>query len=42
MSQETVDVGLRMLQAFNDGDIEAIVAERDPAVEWEEQSIPGG
>ena len=30
-----------MLQAFNDGDIEAIVAECDPAVEWEEQSIPG-
>ena len=41
MSQENVDVGLRMLQAFNDGDIEAIVAECDPAVEWEEQSIPG-
>jgi ketosteroid isomerase-like protein len=30
-----------MLQAFNDGDIEAIVADCDPAVEWEEQSIPG-
>jgi ketosteroid isomerase-like protein len=41
MSQENVDVGRRMLQAFNDGDIEAIVAECDPAVEWEEQSIPG-
>ena len=41
MSQENVDVGLRMLGAFNDGDIEAIVAECDPAVEWEEQSIPG-
>ena len=41
MSQENVDVGLRMLQAFNDGDIEAIVADCDPAVEWEEQSIPG-
>jgi ketosteroid isomerase-like protein len=31
----------RLLQAFNDGDMEAIVAECDPAVEWEEQSIPG-
>jgi ketosteroid isomerase-like protein len=31
----------RLLQAFNDSDIEAIVAECDPAVEWEEQSIPG-
>jgi ketosteroid isomerase-like protein len=30
-----------MLQAFNDGDVEALVAECDPAVEWEEQSIPG-
>ena len=41
MSQLNVDVGRRMLQAFNEGDIEAIVAECDPAVEWEEQSIPG-
>jgi ketosteroid isomerase-like protein len=41
MSQENVDVGRRMLQAFNDGDVEAIVAECDPAVEWEEQFIPG-
>ena len=41
MSQENVEVGLRMLQAFNDGDIEAIVAECDPTVEWEEQPIPG-
>ena len=41
MSQLNVDVGRRMLQAFNDGDIEAIVADCDPAVEWEEQSIPG-
>jgi ketosteroid isomerase-like protein len=40
-SQEKVDVVRRMLRAFNDGDIEAIVAECDPAVEWEEQSIPG-
>ena len=29
----------RMLRAFNDGDIEAIAAECDPAVELEEQSI---
>ena len=41
MSQENVDVFRRMLQAFNNADIEAIVAECDPAVEWEEQSIPG-
>jgi ketosteroid isomerase-like protein len=41
MSQENVDVGRRMLQAFNDGDVEAIVAECDPAVVWEEQPIPG-
>jgi ketosteroid isomerase-like protein len=41
MSQENVDVARRMLRAFNDGDIEAIVAECDPTVEWEEQSIPG-
>jgi ketosteroid isomerase-like protein len=41
MSQENVDVVRRMLRAFNDGDVEAIVAECDPAVEWEEQSIPG-
>jgi hypothetical protein len=30
MSQENVDVVRRMLQAFNDGDIEALVAECDP------------
>ena len=36
-----VDAIRRMLQAFNDGDVEAIVAECDPTVEWEEQSIPG-
>ena len=41
MSQENVNVVRRMLHAFNDGDIEAIVAECNPAVEWEEQSIPG-
>jgi ketosteroid isomerase-like protein len=41
MSRENVEVVRRMLQAFNDGDIEALVAECDPSVEWEEQSIPG-
>jgi ketosteroid isomerase-like protein len=41
MAQKNVDLARRLLQAFNDGDIEAIVAECDPAVEWEEQSIPG-
>jgi ketosteroid isomerase-like protein len=41
MGQENVDMVRRLLRAFNDGDVEAIVAECDPAVEWEEQSIPG-
>ena len=41
MSQEKVEVVRRMLQAFHDGDIEAILAECDPGVEWQEQSIPG-
>jgi ketosteroid isomerase-like protein len=41
MSQQNVDAVHRMLRGFNDGDVEAIVAECDPAVEWEEQSIPG-
>ena len=41
MSQENVAIVRRMLQAFNDGDVEALVAECDPSVEWEEQSIPG-
>jgi ketosteroid isomerase-like protein len=41
MSRQNVDVLRRMLQAFNNGDLEAFVAECDPAVEWEEQSIPG-
>jgi ketosteroid isomerase-like protein len=41
MSQENVDVVRRMLRAFNDGDTEALVAECDPTVEWEEQPIPG-
>jgi len=29
------------MRAFNDRDLEALVAECDPAVEWEEQPIPG-
>jgi ketosteroid isomerase-like protein len=41
MSRQNVDVFRRMVQAFNNGDLEALVAECDPAVEWEEQSIPG-
>jgi hypothetical protein len=40
MSQENVEVGRRIERAFNKGD-GAIVAELDPAVEWEEQPIPG-
>jgi ketosteroid isomerase-like protein len=41
MSRENVECVRRLLRAFNDGDPEALVAECDPAVEWEEQSIPG-
>jgi ketosteroid isomerase-like protein len=44
MSQENVEVVRRMLQAFNDRDIEAVVAECDASVEWAEwaeQLIPG-
>jgi ketosteroid isomerase-like protein len=41
VAQDDVEVVRRMLRAFNDGDVEAIVAECDHTVEWEEQSIPG-
>jgi ketosteroid isomerase-like protein len=41
MSQENVEAVHRLARAFNDGDVDAIVAECDPAVEWEEQVIPG-
>jgi ketosteroid isomerase-like protein len=41
MSQENVEVVRRMLQAFYDGDIEAILAECDRGVEREVHSIPG-
>jgi ketosteroid isomerase-like protein len=41
MSQENVKCVRRLLRAFNNGDVEALVAECDPGVEWEEQSIPG-
>jgi ketosteroid isomerase-like protein len=41
MSQENLDVLRRMLRAFNERDVQAIVAECDPAVVWEEQFIPG-
>ena len=41
ISKQNVDVVRRTLQGFNDGDIEAIVAECDPGVEWEEQFIAG-
>jgi ketosteroid isomerase-like protein len=41
MSRVNVECVRRLLRAFNDGDPEALVAECDPAVEWEEQSIPG-
>jgi ketosteroid isomerase-like protein len=41
MSRENVECVRRLLQAFNDGNVEALVAECDPGVEWEEQAIPG-
>jgi ketosteroid isomerase-like protein len=41
MLQESVDSVRRLQRAFNDGDVEALVAECDPKVEWEEQAIPG-
>jgi len=41
MSQQNVEVVRRIERAFNEGDIDALVAELDPAVEWEEQPIPG-
>jgi len=41
MSRENVEVVRRIARAFNEGDVDAIVAELDPAVEWQEQPIPG-
>ena len=41
MSREKLELLRRMERAFNDGDVEAILAELHPAVEWEEQFIPG-
>jgi ketosteroid isomerase-like protein len=41
MSRENVEIARRLMRAFNEGDVEAIVAECDPDVEWEEQAIPG-
>ena len=41
MSPDNVACVRRLLAAFNEGDVEAIVAECDPDVEWEEQSIAG-
>jgi ketosteroid isomerase-like protein len=40
MSQN-IEVVRRIERAFNKGDIDALVAELHPAVEWEEQPIPG-
>ena len=39
MSQEKVV--RRLAQAFNQGDVDAIIAGLHPAVAWEEQPIPG-
>ena len=36
-----MEVVRRIARAFNEGDVDAMVAELDPAVEWEEQPIPG-
>jgi ketosteroid isomerase-like protein len=41
MSQENVEVVRRIQRAFNEGDVEAIVSQLHPAVEWEEPLIPG-
>jgi ketosteroid isomerase-like protein len=41
MSQENVEVVRRIARAFNERDVDALVAELDPGVEWEEQPIPG-
>jgi ketosteroid isomerase-like protein len=41
MSQQNVEAVRRIERAFNKGDVEALVAELHPAVEWEEQPIPG-
>ena len=41
MSQEKVEAVRRLARAFNEGDVDAIVGECDPNVEWEEQPIPG-
>ena len=41
MLQEKVEAMRRFARAFNEGDVDAMVAELDPNVEWEEQPIPG-
>jgi ketosteroid isomerase-like protein len=41
MSQEKVEAVRRFARAFNEGDVDAMVAELDPNVEWEDQPIPG-
>jgi ketosteroid isomerase-like protein len=41
MSQQNAEAVRRIARAFNEGDIDALVAELDPNVEWEEQPIPG-
>jgi hypothetical protein len=41
MSQENVEVVRRLVRTMKERDVEALVAELDPAVEWEEQLIPG-
>jgi hypothetical protein len=40
MSQENVEFVRRLMRAFDDGDVEALVEECDPEVEWEDQSSP--
>lgn len=41
MSVENAETVRRMVRAFNEGDIAALVAELAPTAEWEEQPIPG-
>jgi hypothetical protein len=41
MSRENVECVRRLLRAFNDGDVEALVAECDPALNGRSSPYPG-
>ena len=40
MSEENLEVGQRIVQAFNDGDVEAVLAEMHPDVEFIPRRAP--